>query len=251
MYKAYGVRKLNETLVVVVRGIIAFFSLLIFARILGKQQISQLTFFEYVLGITIGSIAATLTTELNSRAWVHFVGLLVWTVAVYVLQIISERWRYISKYVDGEPLVVVMNGKIMEKSMRKIRYRASDLMEQLRDKGVFDLTEVEFAILETNGKLSVLKKPQFNPITPLHMNIPSIPSGVSTELIYDGEVVEQNLKDFNITKEWLVSQLNAKEINNIDEVFLATITPDGSFYVDTYLDRLNRFTDISDYPGPN
>ncbi|NMA66819.1 MAG: DUF421 domain-containing protein, partial [Clostridiaceae bacterium] len=82
---------MNETLVVVVRGIIAFFSLLIFARILGKQQISQLTFFEYVLGITIGSIAATLTTELNSRAWVHFVGLLVWTVAVYVLQIISER----------------------------------------------------------------------------------------------------------------------------------------------------------------
>ena len=146
---------MNETAVVIVRGIIAFFSLLIFARLLGKQQISQLTFFDYVLGITIGSIAASLTTELDSRAWVHFVGLVVWTASVLVLQLISEKWRYASKYVDGEPVVVVMNGKIMEDTMKKLRYRAVDLMEQLRDKGVFDLNEVEFAILETNGKLSV------------------------------------------------------------------------------------------------
>lgn len=242
---------MNETLVVIVRGIIGFFSLLIFARMLGKQQISQLTFFEYVLGITIGSIAATLTTELNSRAWVHFVGLLVWTIAVFALQVISEKSRYISKYVDGEPVVVVMNGKIMEDAMAKMRYRASDLMEQLRDKGVFDLAQVEFAILETNGKLSVLKKPQFEPVTPLHMNIPSIPSGIGTELIYDGELVNQNLRDFNITEKWLYSQLKAKGINSVSEVFLATITPEGSFYVDTYMDRLNRLTNISDYPGPN
>lgn len=86
------------------------------------------------------------------------------------LQLISENWRYASKYVDGEPVAVVMNGKIMEDAMKKARYRASDLMEQLRDKGVFDLNEVEFAILETNGQLSVLKKPQFQPVTPLHMN---------------------------------------------------------------------------------
>ena len=225
--------------------------LLIFARILGKQQISQLTFFDYVLGITIGSIAATLTTELGSRAWVHFVGLIVWTVAVLALQLISENWRYVSKYVDGEPVVVVMNGKIMEDTMKKMRYRASDLLEQLRDKGVFDLNEVEFAILETNGKLSVLKKPQFQPVTPLHMNVPSIPTGMGTELIYDGQIVKQNLTDFNLTEEWLDSQLKAKGIKNVSEVFLAMITPNGSFYIDTYMDRLKRITDISDFPGPN
>lgn len=242
---------MNETVVVIVRGIIAFFSLLIFARFLGKQQISQLTFFDYVLGITIGSIAASLTTELSSRAWVHFVGLVIWTVAVLVLQLISENWRYASKYVDGEPLVVVMNGKVMEDAMKKARYRASDLLEQLRDKGAFDLNEVEFAILETNGKLSVLKKPQFQPVTPLHMNIPSLPLGLGTELIYDGQVVKQNLKDLNLTQEWLDSQLKIKGINCISEVFLATITPSGSFFVDTYTDRLKRIIDISDYPGPN
>lgn len=167
------------------------------------------------------------------------------------LQLISENWRYASKYVDGEPVAVVMNGKIMEDAMKKARYRASDLMEQLRDKGVFDLNEVEFAILETNGQLSVLKKPQFQPVTPLHMNVPSIPNGMGTELIYDGQIVKQNLKDLSLTEEWLDSQLTTKGINNVSEVFLATITPSGSFFVDTYIDRLKRLTDISDYPGPN
>lgn len=242
---------MNETVVVIVRGFIGFFSLLIFGRLLGKQQISHLTFFDYVLGITIGSIAATLTTELGSRAWVHFVGLLVWTVSVLVLQFITERSRYAAKYVDGEPVVVVMNGKIMEDAMGKMRYRALDLMQQLRDKGIFDLNEVAFAILEVNGKLSVLKKPQYQPVTPQHLNIPPLPSGIGTELIYDGQIIKQNLKDLNITEEWLHSQLKAKGINNISEVFLATLTPGGSFFVDTYKDRLKRIIDISDYPGPN
>ncbi|NLZ51687.1 MAG: DUF421 domain-containing protein [Thermoanaerobacteraceae bacterium] len=242
---------MNETVVVIVRGIIGFFSLLIFARLLGKQQISHLTFFEYVLGITIGSIAASLTTELSSRAWIHFVGLVVWAVSVLVLQLLTQKSRYAAKYMDGEPTVVVMNGKIMEDAMRKMRYRALDLMQQLRDKGIFDLNEVEFAILEVNGKLSVLKKPQFQPVTPQHLNITSIPNGIATELIYDGQIIKQNLKDLNITEEWLDSQLEAKGINDISEVFLATITPDGSFFVDTYMDRLKRIIDISDYPGPN
>lgn len=242
---------MNETIVVIVRGIIGFFSLLIFARILGKQQISQLTFFEYVLGITIGSISATLTTELSSRAWVHFVGLVVWTVAVLILQLISENWRYAAKYIDGEPVIVVMNGEIMEDAMKKLRYRASDLMEQLREKGVFDLNQVEFAVLETNGKLSVLKKPEFLPVTPQDLNITPTPTGMSIELIYDGVVVEQNLKDLKLDEKWLNAQLKARGIKDPSEVFLAAITHEGSFYIDTYKDRLKRFIDISDYKGPN
>lgn len=242
---------MNETVVVIVRGIIGFFSLLIFARVLGKQQISQLTFFDYVLGITIGSIAATLTTELSSRAWVHFVGLVVWTVAVLLMQFISLAWRYSSKYIDGEPVVVVMDGKIMEDAMKKLRYRVSDLMEQLRERGVFDLNQVQFAILETNGKLSVLRKPEFDPVTPWDLNIPSKPSEMSQELIYDGQVVHQNIRDMNIDIQWLSEQLVNQGIKDVSEVFLAAITADGSLYVDTYQDRMRQKIDISDFPGPN
>lgn len=155
---------MNEVLVVVVRGIIAFFTLLIFTRILGKTEISQLTYFDYVNGITIGSIAATLTTNLNERALPEWVGLATWTGAVIIMQLIALKSRYLSKYLNGEPVVVIMNGQIMEDAMKKMRYHLNELLVQLREKGVFDISQVEFAVLETSGKLSVLKKSTYQPV---------------------------------------------------------------------------------------
>lgn len=138
---------MNEGLVVAVRSVIGFFSLLIFTRIIGKEQISQLTFFDYVLGITIGSIAASLTTDLSSRAWPHWIGLLSWAALGYLMELITLKWRYAAKYLEGEPTIVIMNGKIMEKSLKKMKYRVSDIMALLRNKGVFDLNQVDFAII--------------------------------------------------------------------------------------------------------
>ncbi|MFL0168730.1 MULTISPECIES: YetF domain-containing protein [Clostridium] len=241
---------MNEGLVVFVRSIIGFFSLLIFAKILGKQQISQLTFFDYVLGITIGSIAATLTTDLSSRAWPHFVGLLTWALLGYLMEYITEKWRYAAKYIEGEPTIVIMNGKIMENALRKMKFTAADIMALLRIKDVFDLTQVDFAIIEPNGQLSVLKKPEYEPLTPKDMSILKAPSGISTELIYDGILVEQNLKQLNKTKEWVMNQLKMYEVKDISEVFLATLTPSGSLYIDKYDDHITKITDIGDYEGP-
>lgn len=241
---------MNEGLVVFVRGIIGFFSLLIFAKILGKQQISQLSFFDYVLGITIGSIAATLTTDLSSRAWPHFVGLLTWALLGYVMEYITLKWRYASKYIDGEPTIIIMNGKIMENALRKMKYKVSDIMGLLRNKDVFDLSQVYFAIIETNGQLSVLKKPEYEPLTPKDMSILKAPTGISTELIYDGILMHQNLKQLNKTEKWLMDQLKMQEIKDVSEVFLATLTPSGSLYVDKYKDHIQKITDIGDYKGP-
>jgi uncharacterized membrane protein YcaP (DUF421 family) len=243
-------KKLNEGLVAFVRAIIGFFSLLIFAKILGKQQISQLSFFDYVLGITIGSIAASLTTDLSSRAWPHFVGLFTWALLGYVMECITLKWRYASKYIDGEPTIIVMNGKIMENALRKMKYKVSDIMALLRNKDVFDLSQVDFAIIEPNGQLSVLKKPEYEPLTPKDMNILKAPTGISTELIYDGILIDQNLKQLNKTEKWIMDQLKMQEIKDVSEVFLATLTPSGSLYVDKYDDHLIRITDIGDFKGP-
>lgn len=241
---------MNEGLVVFVRAIIGFFSLLIFAKILGKQQISQLSFFDYVLGITIGSIAASLTTDLSSRAWPHFVGLLTWALLGYSMECITLKWRYASKYIDGEPTIIIMNGKIMENALRKMKYKVSDIMGLLRNKDVFDLSQVDFAIIETNGQLSVLKKPEYEPLTPKDMSILKAPTGISTELIYDGILMHQNLKQLNKTEKWLMDQLKMQEIKDVSEVFLATLTPSGSLYVDKYKDHIQKITDIGDYKGP-
>lgn len=249
MYKGY-IKTMNEGLVVIVRSIISFFTLLIFAKILGKQQISQLAFFDYVLGITIGSIAAELTTDLSTRAWPQWVGLLCWAALGYLMEYITMKWRYAAKYIEGEPTIVIMNGKIMEDAMRKMKFRVSDIMELLRNKDVFDLNEVDFAIIEPNGQLSVLKKPEYLPLTAKDMKINKKSSGISTELIYDGILIEENLQQLNKDKSWLLKQLRAQGIKDISEVFLATLNPAGSFYVDKYKDHIKKLTDIGDYKGP-
>jgi uncharacterized membrane protein YcaP (DUF421 family) len=228
---------MNEGLVVVVRSIIGFFSLLIFARILGRQQISQLTYFDYVLGITIGSIAASLSVDLGSRAWPHWVGLLTWTAAVLVLQWASLKSRRASKYLVSEPTVVIMNGQIMEDAMASIRYTISDILEQLRDKGVFDLNQVGFAVVETNGKLSVLLKPEYQPLTPQDMKITPKASGLSTEVIYDGVIIEANLAKANVDRLWLHRELSRLKLKPA-EIFLATVGPDQKLYADKYQDQI-------------
>jgi len=241
---------MDEGLVVIVRAIIGFFSLLIFARIIGKEQISQLNLFDYVLGITIGSIAATLTTDLSSRAWPHWVGLVTWCVLGYLMDMISSKWRYASKVLEGEPTIVIMNGKIMENVLRKMKYRISEILELLRNKGVFDVTQVDFAIIEPNGQISVLLKPENQPLTPKDMKIPVSPTGISTELVYDGIIIEENLRQLNKDKAWLLKELKKQGIRDISEVFLVTLNPAGSLYVDKYEDHLKKITDIGDYKGP-
>lgn len=242
---------LSEALVVAVRGLIGFFTLLIFARLLGKQQVSQLTFFEYILGITIGSIASSLTVDLTSRAWPHWIGLVTWTAACFVLQWISIKSRYASKYINGEPVIVVMNGRIMEDAMNKIRYTTTDLLEQLRGKDVFDLSEVQFAVLETNGSLSVLKKAPYQNVTLKDLGISSKTGSIAVELICEGKVIEQNLKQIDKDLSWLEKQLNSRGIVKASEVFYAEYDPSNeNLYIDTYKDSLKNIVNISDYPGP-
>jgi uncharacterized membrane protein YcaP (DUF421 family) len=231
---------LNEALVVLVRSLIAFFTLLIFARMLGKQQISQLTFFDYVLGITIGSIAASLSVDLTTRAWPHWVGLAAWTAAVLILQVISFRSKSGDKYLAGEPAIVIMNGQIMEETMSKLRYTTSDLLEQLRDKDVFDLNRVGFAVLETNGQLSVLLKPEYQPVTPSDLKITSSNAGLSNQLIYSGLIIEENLAKTGVDRIWLEQQLQAQGIQNPAEVYLANYDHNsGNLYIDKYKDNLS------------
>ena len=229
---------MNEALVVLVRSLIAFTSLLVFTRILGKQQLSQLTFFDYVLGITIGSIAASVSTDLSSPAWPHWVGLVTWAAVVAIVQLCSIHWKTADRFLSGEPVVVIMKGKILEQNMKTVRYTISELLEHLRGKDVFDISQVEFAVLETNGTLSVLLKPEYQTPTLKDMNITPPKGGISTETIYSGLVIEENLKRAGVNQKWLMKQLKAQGITSPEEVFLATYNPQsGMLYVDKYQDK--------------
>lgn len=231
---------MNEGLVVFVRAIMAFLSLLIFTELLGKKQISQLTSFDYILGITIGSIAGSMTTDLSSMAWPHWVGLFTWVTAGLAVDFLTTKSRTAARYIEGEPVIIIMNGKILEKNMRKLRYTASNLQQQLRCKDIFDISEVQFAVLEANGELSVLKNPEFQPVTAKDMNIPPAKTGIGIDLIYDGIIVDLNLKQINRDRKWLKSELKKQGINDPSEVFLATFEASGTLYIDKFKDKINK-----------
>ena len=231
---------MNEGLMTVVRGIIGFFTLLIFTRILGKQQVSQLTFFDYVVGITIGSTASSLTTDLTSRAWPHWVGLLTWTSLCFILQLITIKSKTAEKYLDGQPTIIISNGKILEKSMKKVRYTIGDLLAQLRDKGIFDLDTVAFAVLEKDGQLSILKKSECDLVTPRDLKLKTPPASIDYEVIYDGSIIQDNLTTINRGEKWLMHKLNKQGINDTSEVFLATYNASSGLHIDLYEDHIKK-----------
>ncbi|WP_053220272.1 DUF421 domain-containing protein [Virgibacillus senegalensis] len=241
---------MNETIVVIVRVIISFFTLLIFTRLLGKQEVGQLTFFDYINGITIGSIAATLATDLSSKAWAHWLGLVGYALLTGLLQFITIKNRYLGKVLDGEPTVVVEDGKILEKNLGKMRIKMSELMTLLRSKNIFDITQVEYAVFEINGELSVKQKPQYLPVTRKDLQIATKPGRLATEVIQDGIVLKQNLTQRSKDQDWLHQQLKAKNINDVKQVSYALILPDESLYIDKFEDDIGKETDIGDYEGP-
>ncbi|MCB2290528.1 DUF421 domain-containing protein [Clostridium sp. CS001] len=229
---------MDEGLMTFVRGIIGFFTLLIFTRVLGKQQVSQLTFFDYVVGITIGSTASSLTTDLTSRAWPHWVGLFTWTFLCLILQLVVVKSKSAEKYLDGNPSIIIANGKVLEKSMKESRYTIGDLLAQLRDKGIFDLDDVAFAVLEKDGQLSILKKSECDSVSPKDLKLKVSPASISCEVICDGSIIDENLTSINRNKKWLMNKLKKQDISDVSEVFLATYNASSGLHIDLYDDNL-------------
>ena len=140
--------------------------------------------------------------------------------------------RRLAKVLDGAPT-------ILEENMKVTRFRLSDLMEQLKQKEVFEMSDVEFALLQTDGKVSVLKKSQAQPITPVDLNLPTIHRGVSSELIVDGEILYQNLEQLNLSVQWLHEELIKKGISHHREVVYASLDTQGNLYIDKFDDNLS------------
>ncbi len=225
------------TLVVIIRSIIAFFTLLFLVRLLGKQQVSQLTFFDYVVGITIGSIASTLSVQVNENTTATLAGMATWAILAIILAALGIRSARIRKVIDGEATVVVENGKILDKNLGKIRIPIDELLSELRSQGVFNIEDVEFALFEPGGKMSVQKKSQKQPVTPADLNIPTQYDGLPKVLIMDGVVQKDELRSLNLSNAWLFHQLGKRNVNNISEVSLAQLDTKGNLYVDLRDDK--------------
>jgi len=229
------------------RTLAAFAGLLVMMRLSGKQQVQQLSIFEYIVGITIGSTASFLSVDIKEAFFPTLLGLVMWVGFGILLNNISLRSRRWGKILRGEPTILIQNGRILEEAMRKVpNFTVDDLLMGLRSKDVFDLSQVEFAVLELDGSLSVVKKSQHRPVTPHDLGLPTSYEGLPVELVYDGRIIEKNLKGANLDREWLLARLKAQGVADLDEVMLAQLNTDGTLYVDRRNDQPLKI-DISDY----
>jgi uncharacterized membrane protein YcaP (DUF421 family) len=162
--------------------------------------------------------------------------LLTWTSVAIGLEWLTVRFSALSKAILGEPAIIILHGKIMESTMKKNRYSLPNLLAQLRDKGVFDLTQVSYAILEENGSLSVLLKPQHQPATCEDLSLVSQPESIATKLIFGGVLLEENVKKHRLTETVISQYLSSQGIKSIRDVYLLTVDGQGTYYCDPYRD---------------
>ncbi|AOY76147.1 YetF domain-containing protein [Clostridium formicaceticum] len=223
---------------IVLQTVLAFFSILFITRILGRQQVSQLTMQEYVNGITFGSIAATLATDINQRTWHHLIGLFLFGILTFLVSYISVKSIAIARMIQGEPVIVIKEGKILEKNLAKFHYTVDDLNHLLRKKDIFNINEVKFGILENTGEISVIKTAQNENVKVQDLGILGKQEELLIEVIVTGNVIYENLKQQNLTMKWLIDQLKMQGIKDLKEIVYATIDQNNQLYIDRIEDHL-------------
>lgn len=231
---------------VIIQTFLSFFAILFIARLLGRQQISQLTFCEYINGITFGSIAATLATDINQNTFQHLIGLILFGVLTGVVSYISYKKRSFRKVVEGEPIIVIQGGKILENNLKRTRCSSDELNLLLREKDVFSPSDVEYALLEINGKLSVIKKQGKMNITTGDLGIVGKSESPPTEIIIGGQMLYENLREKKISGKELLNMLKPFNVRRINEVSFASLDTNNKIYVDKYDDNITKSLDISE-----
>ncbi len=222
-----------EHLFTLLRTAATFVVILILARLIGSKQLSQLTFFNYITGITIGSIAASIISRESEPFWDEIIGLVFWSLLAILDSYLGMVPGKIRTLLDGQPIIVIKKGKILKDALRKARLNMEELTMLLRELSTFSVTEVEYAILETNGQLTVLKKHQKQLVTKEDMNVTSsAPDYLPSEIIVDGRTVTRNLKEFNLDEKWLADMLKQQNIRSVKDVLYAELQSDGSLYVE-------------------
>lgn len=206
-----------------------FFSaliLFIIAKIMGHRQVSQLDFFDYITGITIGSIAAEMATDLETP-WKPAIAMVVYGVISFLLNLITSKFPRTRKYINGSPAILMSNGKLYRKNMKKAKIDLSEFLMMCREEGYFDLNDIQTAVFENNGKLTVLPKSLNRPATPEDLNLNPKEDNINTEIIMDGRILEENLKRMGLDLTWLNKQLKSQGYRNAKEIYLGLCDKDN------------------------
>ena len=217
-------------LVVFARTLILYFLVVVVMRIMGKRQIGQLQPFELVVAIMISELASVPMQNTGIPLINGIIPILTLLIAQVTMSFVSLKSSKARAFICGKPSILIENGKLNESALRNEMYTLTDLLEQLRSKDISNIGDVEFAILETNGQLSVLPKSQKRPVNPEDLSIPTKYEGLPLDIIVDGKTNTKNLIKANLDDNWLKAELSKFGIQNLNNVLFASVDSDGKLY---------------------
>ena len=214
------------------RTILVLIILFFITKMMGKKQISELNFFDYVVGITIGSIAADISLDIEKNMIAGIAALFIYGFISYIISFVSIKSILARRFFIGVPTVLVEKGKIIESGLKKSKIDVNDLLMEARENGYFNLDEIDYALMEVNGNISFLPKEKEKPVTKKDMKIKCSNEGLTVNAIIDSKYMVNNMKAINKDKEWLDHGLKVKGYDNYDNILLATI--DNNYKVTIY-----------------
>ena len=208
--------------IVFIRCVSSFVILFLITKLIGKKQVSELSLFDYVVGISIGNFAAEMTINIEVDYLYGVIAIITFGLISYIVSIITMKSIVLRKLFIGVPTIIIQNGKILKNSLKKVKIDVNDLLEQCRSNGYFDLSEIEYAVMEVNGKLSILPKAENKPLSAKDMKIQKEKSSLCANVIIDGKIMKKNLKNMKKDVKWLEKELKIKGIK-IEDVLLSTL----------------------------
>lgn len=226
-----------DWLTLLLRSISLVFIILILTKYLGKKHISQLSIFDYINGFVVGGIVAIVAVHQDVNYWHGLMALFVWFIIPYIIDLLGLKVKAIREFIHGKSKVIIKDGKIMEENLKKELFSADDLLVHLRDRNIFHVADVEFALLEPTGKISVLPKAEKQPLTAEDIDLNVAPKKEPQTVIMDGKMLLESLATLNLNPRWLETEL-AKLNISIENVFLGQVDSDGQLTVDLYDDQI-------------
>lgn len=222
-----------EILYIIALSLGSIIAIFILTKLMGYRQMSQMSMFDYIIGITIGSIAAEMSTSLEENFTQPLTAMIVYALAAVALAWITSKSIKARRVIEGSPLILLNHGELYRDNLKKAKIDVTEFLVQCRVNGYFDISKLECAILEGNGKISFLPKAGERPLTPTDMQLSPAQDYMVANVILDGKIMKENLKHTGNDKKWLHGQIKAQGAKKVEDVLLATC--DLSNQVTVYL----------------
>ena len=213
---------MHDLLSITMRAIISLVTLFLVTKMLGKKQVSQLSLFDYVIGISIGNFAAEMTVNLDSNILHGTIAVIIFGLIAYIISIGTMKSILLRRFFSGVPTLIIEDGKFLKEDLKKVKFDINDFLEQAREQGYFDISEIAYAVMESSGKISIMPKSEYSAVINKDMKIKKEKASIPASIIIDGNIMEENLKKYGKTRKWLEQQLKNKH-KTVESIFLATI----------------------------